>query len=987
MTSPIIRSTFRQDHPTPNADLDLAVLLEPVILHTGATEGCEHIPSLMWLTNRLQPRRLTLIGASQSVCDTLSFFLHSHALPTRLEICQTLPTKPTDENGLYYLAAPLWPTESILDWLTQQAHPTTGSNVFLFEGIHHTVEQSNIWRALENTPDCSTCTLTQGQGLGILATNPVPANLAPLLSNRPNAQALAQQIRMCQFLAFTGESWLDKSLLSTTKLQAVELESRLSTAYEKNRTLHLRAGWHALQEKALEDKIKALQSNIQKTQEHLQNFAQNMATWRAGLEPARKGLSSLRGMARLAARILARKPPLLAEPPNVPALPPQPASQAQPAINVFKNNEPLHVLFVAGEADTPGVHYRCERNAAACTLAGLSATWKECATVNPGDIAWADILVLWRVAFSGHVSIMLDIARAQNTYVVFDTDDLTFLPHMARNSLIDGIRSIGTTEERMESVFADMQRTLLQAGSGFAPTDALADIMRVYRPVTHTVPNIYDTQTLQRSRLAYRIRQATPDDDIIRIGYATGSRTHQKDFAQISAVMAQFLHNTPNARLVLFKDKEHGKPVLLTKEFPELETVSAQIEWRSMVPLQDLPAELTRFDMAIAPLETQSSFCNAKSELKFFESALAGVPCIVSPTGPFRQCIRHGVTGFLANTPQEWAAALRTLSADKNLRQTIARNAYHAILWPFGPQKQAQHLATLLPGLLGGVSAANAMETLIARSAISPRPLPLVPEHDILFHQDRLEQSSVSVIIPCYNYAEFVLEALESVRTQTLYPLDLIVVDDGSTDHSVTLVRDWMARHSQRFNRLVLLQTRTNSGLGAARNCAVTHVETAFFLPLDADNRLLPQACERLSAVMNDMTAYAYPIIHQFGGSEASPPLGNKPWQPMTLVAGNYIDAMALVAKWAWAAAGGYYVNKDAMGWEDYDLWCTLAELGLSGTHVAETLAEYRLHNTSMTDTVTETSAHKQHLVTYIEHRHPWIRLVQRTVQERAESN
>ena len=97
--------------------------------------------------------------------------------------------------------------------------------------------------------------------------------------------------------------------------------------------------------------------------------------------------------------------------------------------------------------------------------------------------------------------------------------------------------------------------------------------------------------------------------------------------------------------------------------------------------------------------------------------------------------------------------------------------------------------------------------------------------------------------------------------------------------------------------------------------------------------------------------------------------------------------AWARVGKWAWAAAGGDYVNKDARGWEDYDLWCSLAELGLPGTHVAEILAEYRLHNTSMTDTVTETSVHKQHLVSYVEHRHPWIRLVQRTAQERAESN
>ena len=154
-------------------------------------------------------------------------------------------------------------------------------------------------------------------------------------------------------------------------------------------------------------------------------------------------------------------------------------------------------------------------------------------------------------------------------------------------------------------------------------------------------------------------------------------------------------------------------------------------------------------------------------------------------------------------------------------------------------------------------------------------------------------------------------------------------------------------------------------------------------VPLDADNRLLPEACVSLLAATNEMTAYAYPILEQFGEPTRHKVLGDKPYHPMQLVAGNYIDAMALVAKWAWAAAGGYYVSRSAMGWEDYDLWCSFAELGLQGTHVPEILAEYRVHRTSMTSSVTEQDAHKQRVVELVESRHDWIKLVQKAAKNR----
>ena len=99
----------------------------------------------------------------------------------------------------------------------------------------------------------------------------------------------------------------------------------------------------------------------------------------------------------------------------------------------------------------------------------------------------------------------------------------------------------------------------------------------------------------------------------------------------------------------------------------------------------------------------------------------------------------------------------------------------------------------------------------------------------------------------------------------------------------------------------------------------------------------------------------------------------DRPWEPQVLVGANYIDAMALVAKWAWAAAGGYYVQRDAMGWEDYDLWCRFAELGFRGIAVPEILADYRVHGTSMVDRLLEVGDVKEKVVAYVERRHPWL--------------
>ncbi|QEE84216.1 glycosyltransferase [Acetobacter oryzoeni] len=984
-------------------------LFTPVVLIQNSTSGCENIPFLTWILKESFFRGLLLVGSSLSIRETLSFSLNLHPSSFQLAFQTHFPSSITQNNLTIYIAASMWQSAESIQELLNSAPKGT---LLLLEDIK---DSSHIeaWKHLSSL--FPAFAFSQGNGLGVLAIAEMPC-LFPLLtpdSQLSDAEKTTKNLLRERF-AFAGNFWFNKTLLTTADSRINALKQDLVQTRSRVFSQHMLTHSLNSQIRGLITYIKSLKQTYSSYNQHIHDvwsrFAQEVLERTEAQNALKTYLSTPSGVIRSIARALVKGGivpyvPDLPQPPQVeplPHLPPAPEPlllehsstvaltfrEVQESTPVsapvpFSRSSGFNVLFVAGEPDSPGVNYRCIRNAATCSLAGFPAQWKRCADVGPDDINWADVMVLWRVEFSGHVDIMLRLAREQNITIIFDTDDLTFIPNLARMDIIDGIRSIGATEQRIETVFTDMQRTLLRTDIGFAPTDTLADAMRVYQPVTYTVPNTYNAECLALSRKAYRIRQLNPAEQVIRIGYATGSRTHQKDFAQVSGVLARLLQEKPNLRLVLFRETGNHRPVLLMNEFPEFEPVRDQIEWRDMCSLPALPSELARFDISIAPLETQNPFCNAKSELKFFEAALAGVPSIVSPTAPFRQCVENGRTGLFASTPDEWETALRTLIENPDLRHRMARDAYHAVMWHFGPQRQAILLGTIMESLKGEKQAAQTAEMQIARGNYLARNLPDIPECTVMFLHDALQEANVTVIITSYNYESFILEALESVRLQTIPTLDLVVVDDGSTDGSISLIKSWMEKQTARFNRLVLLQTNTNAGLGGARNCGVTYAETPFFLPLDADNRLLPHACETLINATDGLTAYAYPIIQQFGDPAQHPTLGQEPFRPMQLVAGNYIDAMALVAKWAWAAAGGYYVSRDAMGWEDYDLWCTMAEYGLRGTHVPEVLAEYRVHQTSMTNNVTEKMAHKQRVVSLVEARHPWIRLVQKSAKQR----
>jgi GT2 family glycosyltransferase len=93
-------------------------------------------------------------------------------------------------------------------------------------------------------------------------------------------------------------------------------------------------------------------------------------------------------------------------------------------------------------------------------------------------------------------------------------------------------------------------------------------------------------------------------------------------------------------------------------------------------------------------------------------------------------------------------------------------------------------------------------------------------------------------------------------------------------------------------------------------------------------------------------------------------------WEPEKFGQGNYIDAMALVTKSAWADVGGYSYM-DVSGWEDFDFWCKFVRAGLRCVYVPEMLCRYRIHGKSMmrTETMPRLERLRQEMVL----RHPWV--------------
>ena len=271
------------------------------------------------------------------------------------------------------------------------------------------------------------------------------------------------------------------------------------------------------------------------------------------------------------------------------------------------------------------------------------------------------------------------------------------------------------------------------------------------------------------------------------------------------------------------------------------------------------------------------------------------------------------------------------------------------------------------------------LEELAWQRAGKPEPTAIhtpSPTSELIWEHSSDIKPEVAICISSFNYAERITAALDSCRIQSVQALELLIVDDASTDNSLERCRAWLDANGQRFCHVRLLKHHHNSGLAAARNTAFAAASAPWCWVLDADNQIDPTACELcldLAKASPYQTAVVHPLIRicddignflRFVGNGHA-------WQREQLQAGNMVDAMALVRKSAWEAVGGY--SHIPGGWEDFDFWCKLIEADWHGVIYPKPLATYTQHGTSMLQS--QTNQRQRKLSRLLQKRHPWLRL------------
>lgn len=194
--------------------------------------------------------------------------------------------------------------------------------------------------------------------------------------------------------------------------------------------------------------------------------------------------------------------------------------------------------------------------------------------------------------------------------------------------------------------------------------------------------------------------------------------------------------------------------------------------------------------------------------------------------------------------------------------------------------------------------------------------------------------TTVSIIIPNYNYSRYIGEAIESALRQSKPPLEIIVVDDGSSDDSVDKIKQYPVK----------LIEQKHEGVIAAKNIGCSIAKGSFILFLDADDILRKDALkEYLAAYEKDKeAAFYYSDMNYFGtinGRYKSIRFNKKVLREL-----NYIHNSALLKREAFLMAGGYHLSM-ARGYEDWDLYLSFAEMGFRGVYIPKILLDYRQHN------------------------------------------
>jgi len=231
--------------------------------------------------------------------------------------------------------------------------------------------------------------------------------------------------------------------------------------------------------------------------------------------------------------------------------------------------------------------------------------------------------------------------------------------------------------------------------------------------------------SLAGRELAARTTRRT-DDGRIRLGYFSGSATHDEDWRAIEPAVTALMHRDPRVELWLVGP-------LSTSTV--LDRFGDRVTRVLPVPWQDLPQLLAQVDVNLAPLEA-TPFTAGKSAIKWLEAALVGTPTIATATPPFRDAVVDGETGLLVEPGADWSDALARVCDEPHVARLWGVQSRSSALSAYSPEMQADRYHAYFSAVLeaprasvdlGALRAARADEGFPRGLGLDLEPYPFEP--------------------------------------------------------------------------------------------------------------------------------------------------------------------------------------------------------------------------------------------------------------------
>jgi glycosyltransferase involved in cell wall biosynthesis len=338
---------------------------------------------------------------------------------------------------------------------------------------------------------------------------------------------------------------------------------------------------------------------------------------------------------------------------------------------------------------------------------GVNAQWFSKSHVEAFENAlpFADAAIFYRVPATPQIVDVIRYARSIGKLTFYDIDDLIFdsehypEPFEAYANLISWQQYSGLVAG--SELFRLAMR---ECDYGIASTVPLAD--RVAREVL-TGDSIVVANSLGESHRVAQLNSVRLPDRNVRLFYGSGTLAHKQDFADF-------------ARLVLVPLLAKHSRLLLTlvgtfPDLPILDHFRSRIErYPPTWDFERFLGYLSKADINIAVL-SPGTFNDCKSEIKWMEAAIFGIPSVLSRTRTHELTTEHGKTALLCGSNEEWLDALDQLIGDGNLRRSIGSAAKDVVMAQYGPE-------TI------GAKFVKAIESRIVR-AVGPRRLRIAVVH------------------------------------------------------------------------------------------------------------------------------------------------------------------------------------------------------------------------------------------------------------------